>query len=162
MPKFLKELEFVFNVLTLFFLDFEHFDFFDNIELFLFFVSTKKHISWRTRLQRISTLYRWAFLSRINPWRIILDVLIYILNSESYKRRIIFCIRLPFSLFISYIHHFISDKNKNQIVSFCFEKFLSFAHLIVILSVFVHFDSISRVNFSFQTESSFTLLMMDN
>lgn len=161
MPKFLKELEFVFYVLTLFFLDFEHFDFFDNIELFLFFVSTKKHISWRTKLQRISTLYRWAFLSRINPWRLILDVLIYILNSESYKRRIIFLYSFAI-FFISYIHHFISNKNKNQIISFCFEKFLSFAHMIVILSFFVHFDSISRVNLSFQTESSFTLLMMDN
>ncbi len=142
MPKFLKELEFVFDVLTLFFLDLKHFDFFDNIELFLFFVSTEKHISWRTRLQRISTLYRWAFLSRINPCGIVSDVLIYILNSESYKRRIIFYIRLPFSLFISYIYHFISNKNKNQIISFCFEKFLSFRHLIVIHSVFVHFGSI--------------------
>ena len=45
MTKFLKEFEFVFDVLTLFFLDFEHFDFFDNIKLFLFFVATKEHIS---------------------------------------------------------------------------------------------------------------------
>jgi hypothetical protein len=140
MPKFLKELEFVFDVLTLFFLDFEHFDFFDNIELFLFFVSTKKHISWRTKLQRICTLYRWAFLSRINPWRIILDVLIYILNSESYKRRIISYIRFTFFYFLYSSLHFISYqiKIKFRLSVFACKNFLA----LVIWSLFSPFSFI--------------------
>ncbi len=50
--EFLEEFKLVFYVLTLFLLNFEHFYFFDNIELFLFFMTAEENVSRGTKIIR--------------------------------------------------------------------------------------------------------------